>query len=160
MPANTEVRSMGGKSISHGLGKGKVRSVGKQISRQAPLHTSLVSTKPLSSLSAGAKKPRKWRPGTVALREIRKQQASTELIYRKASIQRATRSIVEEQASGTAFPNGARMQKAALIIIQVALEAYLTKLHEDTNLTAIHGNRVTVHAKDMQLTLRIRGERT
>ena len=43
--------------------------------------------------------------------------------------------------------------------MQEATEAYLTGLFEDTNLCAIHANRVTVMKKDMILARRIRGER-
>ena len=38
-------------------------------------------------------------------------------------------------------------------------EDYLVHLFEDTNLETLHCKRVTVHARDMQLARRIRGER-
>jgi histone H3 len=44
--------------------------------------------------------------------------------------------------------------------VQEAGEAYLTTLFEDTNLCAIHAKRVTIMPKDIQLALRIRGERS
>ena len=40
------------------------------------------------SASTGAKRVHRWRPGTVALREIRKFQKGTELLIRKAPFQR------------------------------------------------------------------------
>ena len=40
------------------------------------------------------RKPRRFRPGTVALREIRKYQKSTELLIRKIPFQRLVREIV------------------------------------------------------------------
>lgn len=43
--------------------------------------------------------------------------------------------------------------------LQEASEAYIVGLFEDANLLAIHGKRVTVQAKDIQLARRIRGER-
>jgi histone H3 len=53
-----------------------------------------------------------------------------------------------------------RFQEVAVIALQEAGEAYLVKLFEDANLEAIHGHRVTVQPKDMQLARRVRGERT
>ena len=97
------------------------------------------------------KKPRRYRPGTVALREIRKFQRSTELLIRKLPFQR----LVKEVAQG--FNTELRFQSAAVLALQEAAEAYLTGLFEDTNLCAIHAKRVTIMPKDMQLARRIRG---
>ena len=55
-------------------------------------------------------------------------------------------------------PTGLRWQSTAIEALQEAGEAYLTHLFEDTNLEAIHGKRVTVFVKDMQLARRVRGE--
>jgi histone H3 len=52
-----------------------------------------------------------------------------------------------------------RFESHALMAIQEAAEAYMTKLFEDTNLCAIHAKRVTIMPKDIQLARRIRGER-
>lgn len=51
-----------------------------------------------------------------------------------------------------------RFQTAALLALQEAAEAYTVDLFEDTNLCAMHGNRVTVMKKDMDLARRIRGD--
>ncbi|MCI17923.1 histone H3.2-like, partial [Trifolium medium] len=42
------------------------------------------------------KKPHRFRPGTVALREIRKYQKSTELLIRKLPFQRLVREIAQD----------------------------------------------------------------
>ena len=97
------------------------------------------------------KKKRKYRAGTVALKEIRRYQRSTELLIRKLPFQRLARSIVQEYA-----PNF-RIQTGALAALQEGAEAYLVELFEDTNLCAIHAKRVTIMPKDMQLAQRIRG---
>ncbi|KAJ1695909.1 hypothetical protein LUZ63_012607 [Rhynchospora breviuscula] len=86
--------------------------------------------------TGGVKKPHRFRPGTVALREIRKYQKSTELLIRKLPF-----------------------QSSAVAALQEAAEAYLVGLFEDTNLCAIHAKRVTIMPKDIQLARRIRGER-
>jgi histone H3 len=98
------------------------------------------------------KKPR-FRPGTVALREIRKYQKSTELLIRRAPFQRLVREVAQD------FKTDLRFQASAVMALQESCEAYLVGLFEDTNLCAIHAKRVTVMPKDMQLARRIRGER-
>lgn len=104
--------------------------------------------------TGGVKKPHRYRPGTVALREIRKYQKSTELLIRRVPFQRLVREIAQE------FKNELRFQGSALAAVQTAAEAYLVSLFEDTNLCAIHARRVTIMPKDMQLARRIRGERS
>ena len=100
---------------------------------------------------------RRYRPGTVALREIRRYQKSTELLIRKAPFARLVREIVQE-LFGAQHPY--RFQRTAIEALQEASEAYLVGLLEDSNLCAIHGRRVTIMPKDIQLARRIRGERT
>ncbi|KAM0465214.1 hypothetical protein ACHAPV_002210 [Trichoderma viride] len=56
-------------------------------------------------------------PGTVALREIRRHQKSTELLIRKLPLQRLE-----------------------------SVESYLVSLFEDTNLCTIHAKRVTIQS--------------
>ena len=106
------------------------------------------------------KKPHRYRPGTVALREIRKYQKSTELLMRKLPFQRLVREVANDIAAGTRFPEGPRWQSQAVVALQEAAEAYLVGLFEDTNLCAIHAKRVTIMPKDIQLARRIRGERS
>ncbi|ROT77430.1 core histone H2A/H2B/H3/H4 [Penaeus vannamei] len=103
--------------------------------------------------SGGVKKPHRYRPGTVALREIRRYQKSTELLIRKLPFQRLVREIAQD------FKTDLRFQSAAIGALQEASEAYLVGLFEDTNLCAIHAKRVTIMPKDIQLARRIRGER-
>lgn len=101
----------------------------------------------------GLKKPRRYRPGTVALREIRRYQKSTELVIRKLPFQRLVREIAQD------FKPDLRFQISAVMALQEACEAYLVGLFEDTNLCAIHAKRVTIMPKDIQLARRIRGEK-
>ncbi len=99
------------------------------------------------------RKPHRFRPGTVALREIRKYQKSTALLIAKLPFARLVRELMEECKTGL------RIQTIALMAFQEAAEAYLVGLFEDTNLCAIHAKRVTIQPKDIQLARRIRGER-
>lgn len=104
--------------------------------------------------SAGIKKPHRYRPGTVALREIRRYQKSTELLIRKLPFQRLVREIAQEAKADLRF------QSTAVAALQEAAEAYLVGLFEDTNLCAIHAKRVTIMVRDIQLARRLRGERS
>ena len=100
----------------------------------------------------GIKKPHRYRPGTVALREIRKYQKSTELLIRKLPFQRLVREIAQD------YRCDLRFQSSAILALQEAAEAYMVSLMEDTNLAALHAKRKTIMVKDMQLARRIRGE--
>ena len=94
----------------------------------------------------------RYRPGTVALREIRRYQKTAELLIRKLPFNRLVREVTQD------FKTDLRFQAQAITALQEAAEAYLVRLFDDTNLCAIHAKRVTIMPKDMQLARRIRGE--
>ena len=110
------------------------------------------SKKSKTAKAPGAKTYR-WRPGTVALRQIKRYQKSTELLLRKAPFQR----LVRELATGQ--KEGLRWAASAVAALQEATEAYVTGLLSDSNLCALHAKRVTLMARDLQLARRLRGER-
>ncbi len=112
-----------------------------------------LATKAARRAHGRPKKPHRYRPGTVALREIRRYQKSSELLIRKLPFQRLVREIAQD------FKTDMRFQSTAILALQEASEAYLVGLFEDTNLCAIHAKRVTIMPKDIQLARRIRGER-
>lgn len=124
--------------------------------RRCGRHKPLVTTPPptqTTRVSGGVKKPpHRYRPGTVALREIRRYQKSTDLLLRKLPFQRLVREMAQN------FKDDLRFQCTAILALQEATEAYLVSLFEDTNLCAIHAKRVTIMPKDMRLARRIRGE--
>ncbi|OWZ14006.1 histone H3 [Phytophthora megakarya] len=97
---------------------------------------------------------RRKKPGELALREIRLLQRSTKLLLRKLPFARVVREIQTEFTG-----MGYRWQAEALLALQEAAETYLVRTFEDANLCAIHGKRVTLQVKDIQLALRIRGIR-
>ena len=101
----------------------------------------------------GLKKPMRYRPGSMALREICCYQKSTKLLIRKLPFSRLVREIAQD------FKTDLRFQAQAIGALQEASEAYLVRLFEDTNLCAIHAKRVTIMPKDIQLARRIHGER-
>jgi len=121
---------------------------------------------------AAIRRPRRYWPGTVALREIRKFQKGTELLIRKAPFQRLVREIMQDlnkkeirRDNGTfvianrGYIEPKRMQSTAMLALHEAAEYYLVEFFEWANLCALHAKRVTIMPKDMQLARRIRGER-
>ncbi|EEH33581.1 histone H3 [Paracoccidioides lutzii Pb01] len=99
---------------------------------------------------------RRYRPGTVALKEIRRYQKSWDLLLLKLPFARLVREVAVDL-----LPAGVgeelRWQSQAIQALQEAAEAFLVHLFEDTNLCAIHAKRVTIMQKDIQLARRIRG---
>merc|ERR1712224_887889 len=103
--------------------------------------------------TSGVKKPHRYRPGTVALREIRKYQKSVDLLLLKLPFQRLVREIAQY------FTSDLKFQSQAVLALQEAADAYMVGLFEDCNLCAVHAKRVTIMPSDLQLAHRIRGDR-
>ncbi|GAA5956346.1 hypothetical protein JCM8115_001692 [Rhodotorula mucilaginosa] len=140
-----------------GPGGGAAAAAGK-----APRKTTGGKTRPGQAAppaQPAPRKPHRFRPGTVALREIRFFQKSTNLLLRRLPFARLVREIAmeffeDEDGNST----GLRWQSSALLALQEATEAYLVHLFEDSNLCALHAKRVTIMQRDMQLVRRIRGD--
>ena len=98
------------------------------------------------------KKARKHRPGTVAMREIRRLQKTTTLLFRKIPFIRLVREVAQD------FNENLKFSKVALEAIQICSESYLIGLAEDANLAAFHAKRITLQPRDIQLVRRNRGE--
>ncbi|KAG0692075.1 histone-fold-containing protein [Suillus ampliporus] len=106
------------------------------------------------------RKKRRYRPGTLALREIRKYQRSTDLLLRRLPFSRLVREVAMDMTTDTNYEGGEvglRWQSSAIMALQEATEAFLVHLFEDANLCAIHAKRVTIMQRDIQLARRIRG---
>ena len=98
-----------------------------------------------AKVMSGVKKPHRYRPGTVSLREIRKYQKSTELLLRKAPFMRLVRELAQTYKSDLRFTS------QAIECLQTACEAFVIRRFENANRCAIHAKRVTIMPKDMQL---------
>lgn len=96
---------------------------------------------------------RRYRPGTRALREIRKFQRTSDLLLRKLPFQRLVREVAGN------VKQDLRFQSVAVEILQHAVEDYMVQVFEDCVLCAVHAKRVTVTPKDLKLAMRIRGGR-
>ena len=136
-----------------GSGKAPHKQLQPQVLKRKGKAKGSVKTLPPSQRPT-QKKPRRYRLGTVALREIRRYQKSMELLLRKLPFQRLVWELAQDMGKLQI-----RFQSGAIIALQEASEAYLVGLLEDSNLCAIHAKRVTIMPKDIQLARRIRGER-
>ena len=124
------------------------KSTGGKAPRKALATTAARKSAPATG---GVKKPHRYRPGTVALQQIRRYQKSTELLIRKAPFARLVREIANGHKSDCRFEGN------AFLALQEASEAVLIRVMEDANLCAIHAGRVTIMPKDIQLARRIGG---
>ena len=136
-----------------GSGKAPCKQLQPKVSKRKGKAKGGVKTLPPTKQPT-KKKPRKYRPGTVALHEIRQYQKSTELLIRKLPFQQLVRELAQDLGK-----MNIRFQSGVIMALQEALEAYLVGLLEDTNLCAVHAKRVTIMTKDIQLAWQIWGER-
>ena len=94
----TARKSTGGKAPRKQLA---AKSQARKTAAVCPSHLSsvddsLMLTILMQAATGGVKKPHRFRPGTVALREIRRYQKSTELLIRKLPFQRLVREIAQD----------------------------------------------------------------
>jgi len=175
MPRTTQTSIVGGKGGKEGRTPSKDKEGGK--TKEKPTTTPTTSkrkspnpqkktpssvakktkgspTKP-SKTPAKKQKPKRYKPGAVALKEIRHYQKSTHLLLLKLPFARLVREISQQYAPESI--GGFRWQAEALLALQEAAEMYLVHLFEDAQLCCIHAKRVTIMPKDIQLARRIRG---
>ena len=97
----------------------------------------------------GIKRPHRWRPGTVALREIRKLQKTTNLLIPKRSFERVVREIAQK------YKTDLRFTKNSIFCLQEASEAYLIETFQDSLNVMIAANKQTLKVRHMQCALKI-----
>ncbi|KAJ9453827.1 histone H3.1 [Diplonema papillatum] len=96
--------------------------------------------------------PRRWKPGTVATRQIKMYQKSSKLLLQKAPFQRLVRSVLETSKVGFRF------SATALEALQEATESYLVSVFEGAVILQLHRNKKTLTWKDLSYCRRIRGD--
>lgn len=113
--------------------------------KKARQRSSKSSTEPSET-----KKAHRFKPGTVALQEIRYQQKhSDNFSIPKANFQRLTREISQDWMTSPRFSHN------FMELFQLVVESYLIKILEDANLCCIHAGRQTVQVQDIILATRI-----
>lgn len=98
------------------------------------------------------RKKRRYHPGTVALREIRRFQKSTDDLIPKAAIDRLIREIAQD------YKTDLRFEPNMILALQSAAEAYVVDLFEKANTVAVTSGRVGIKVKDLKLARYILGE--
>lgn len=99
-------------------------------------------------------KGRKFRPGTVALRNIRHEQKKSCLIFTKVGFRRLAAEVAQDFGDDNRFSSG------FFPLAQLALESYLIRTAEHAYLISLHSKRPTLYPKDIQLARRIALERS
>lgn len=94
------------------------------------------------------KQPRRWKPGTVALREIRRYQRTVDTVIPKSTLERVIRDIA---ADATTSDNGIRFRTDAIAAIHESAEGYLTDIFKQAQIYAIHAGRTTILPRDLKL---------
>lgn len=100
------------------------------------------------------RKPYKHKPGTVALREIRKQQKRTDTVLPKASFQRLVREL------SINFKSDLRFEREALLALQEAAESHLVNMFQHSHNLAIYTGRKTLRKTDVEMSTHIREDST
>lgn len=72
------------------------KSTGQKVPRKQLVAQKIARKTAPATAPGGVKKPHRFRPGTVAIREIRKYQKSTDLLIRKLPFQRLVRELAHE----------------------------------------------------------------
>ena len=132
------------------------KQTAKKSSVAAPgsLHMKLASKeKRMKQIEQVKKRKDRYRPGQLALKEIKRLQKSFDLLIPRTRMQRLIREICKDLCR-----EDLKFQSASLGALHEAAEAYLVGLFEDTNLCAIHAKRVTIMPRDIFLARKIRGE--
>lgn len=118
----------------------------KAARKSAPPRKSARKSAPAT---ASVKKPHRYRPGTVALQEIRRFQKATDLMIKKAPFSRLVMEIATE------FKGDMKSTRNTSLALQERSEARLSSVLEKSNECAIHRGGVTIKRKDMELVAKI-----
>jgi len=129
--------------------KQTARKSTKALRKQLPTKAARKS----APANGGVKKPHRYRPGTVALREIRRYQIPKQPVFSKLSFHRLVRTIMSN------FSEGIRFQSGVIFALQDAAEAFLLGLFEETSVVALCARRAIITPRDMRLAARVRGDR-
>jgi histone H3 len=132
---------------------GPCQTNGKSTGGAPPhLHLATKAARVAAQKVIAMRKHHRWRPGTVALRKIRKFKKNTDLLIRKAPFQHLVCKIALKFGM-----SNLQMQTTAVLALQEATEYFMVDVFSNTSLYAMHGKRVTIMKKDVVLACRIRG---
>jgi len=120
----------------------------KAVPKQNVKGSEIVAKPPTAGADAvkADRKKRRYRPGTVALREIRRYQRSTDLLIGKAPIERLIHDIDRDLH---AVPH--RFKRSAISAIHLSAEEYLQSLFKNTIKVALNSKSQTIRPQDMDI---------
>ncbi|OQS54891.1 Histone [Ecytonucleospora hepatopenaei] len=124
---------------------------GKVLKENNKNTKTLGSLKPNSQLTP----QKKFQPGKLALKEIRKYQQTTDLVVRKAPFKRLVKNILQGFEKGDTF----RFQQSSFTQLQTAYEYFMVSVLEDALRLTIHAKRKTLFGDDIKLIYRIKHAR-
>ena len=107
--------------------------------------------------TGSVKKPHRYRPGTMTLREILRYQTTTDTLIPKRRFQLLVQEVMKNECELRGI-ECKRIQSMTLLGLQTACEQYVIELFSQTQIAAIHGKRITVQPKDMSVVLQFRGD--
>jgi histone H3 len=101
-----------------------------------------------STNDSGEPKKHRFKPGTVALRDIKKlQRVYNHLVLAKSPFEKMIREVLENNGCE------AKISKQVFTIMQYYLESYLLDIIHQSNLAALHANRVKMLPEDIDFVL-------
>lgn len=117
------------------------------------IHRSLLSKKPQKKNTGPNKKNRRFRPGTVAIRDIKKfQKLSNCIIFSKLPFEKYTRQIISR------YNEKVKISKQLFIVLQYYIESYIIGILRDANKISNHCKRVKLIPEDIDLVCELRQE--
>ena len=132
-PAYSKPRAKSSTAVAVG---GKRKRGGKSMHNPAPM-----------------KKKRRWRPGTCAIREIRKCQNEVYRYIPKSSFGSLVRETVQNIMDAPI--KDVRFTKGAMEALHEGAEQYLVNLLNATQIAALHADHETIKPGDMQMVLAV-----
>jgi histone H3 len=132
----------------------RVKQTARKSTGEKPpcLHLATKAAGQSARQTTAMRKPYPFRPGTVALREIRKFHKTTNLLIRKAPFQQLVHKLTQKIGK-----INLQMQSTAILALQEAAKYFMIDVFSDTNLCTMHGKRVTIKIKNMVLACHIQG---
>ena len=111
------------------------------------IHPSLLNKKKKKKKNDNIKNNKyKFRPGTIAIKNIKKyQKLSDTLLFPKSSFEKFVRQIFKENKKDTTL----KISKEVFTIIQYFIEQFIVKILYNSNFLAIHSGRIKVLSIDI-----------
>jgi len=113
------------------------------------IHPSLLAKKK-KKLNLKKNKKYKFRPGTIAIKDIKKfQKLSDTLLFPKSSFEKFTRQLFKENKLANDVGSPIKISKEVFIILQYYIEQFIIKILYNSNFLAIHSGRIKVISSDI-----------